>query len=241
MIDKLEEGQIVQCTVEKIIGTIVFVSIDGYNEEGTITSTEISPGRIRNLREYVIPGKKIVCKILSIKNGKFYLSLRRVTQSARKELLDKISREKSVSAILKTVLGKEKSEKVIEKITKDYNLIDFFEDAKNDSSIIKEYLSKEEAEKIIKIIESKKDKNKEIRQIFNLSTKSSNGIITIKKILLDLSKKYNCTISYIAAGKYRILFKGEDFKILKAENNKFTEEIEKTSKKNNCEFSIQKS
>ncbi|MEN9625985.1 MAG: hypothetical protein RL557_313, partial [archaeon] len=62
---ELEEGQIVLCTVDKIIGTTVFVRIDN-NGEGTLTFSEIAPGRIRNLREYVMPGKKIVCKILKI-------------------------------------------------------------------------------------------------------------------------------------------------------------------------------
>ena len=66
---ELEEGQIVLCTVEKILGTTVFVKIEG-NGEGTITTSEISPGRIRNLRDYVVPGKKIVCKILSIKEDR---------------------------------------------------------------------------------------------------------------------------------------------------------------------------
>jgi translation initiation factor 2 alpha subunit (eIF-2alpha) len=65
---KLEEGQIVRCTVDKIAGTIVFVKIDDYNQEGTITFSEISPGRIRNIRDYVVPKKKIVCKVLKIDN-----------------------------------------------------------------------------------------------------------------------------------------------------------------------------
>ena len=66
--EQIEEGQIVLCTVDKIVGTTVFVKIED-NGEGTITTSEISPGRIRNLRKYVIPGKKIVCKVLNTKNG----------------------------------------------------------------------------------------------------------------------------------------------------------------------------
>ena len=87
--EQLEEGQIVLCTVEKIVGTTVFVKIqeDG---EGTLITSEISPGRIRNLRDYVVPGKKIVCKILHIRGNRIHLSLRRVKQNEKKELLDKI-------------------------------------------------------------------------------------------------------------------------------------------------------
>ena len=61
----LEVGDIVLCTVDRIVGTIVFVKIDG-DGEGSIILSEIAPGRIRNLREYVVPKKKIVCKVLRI-------------------------------------------------------------------------------------------------------------------------------------------------------------------------------
>ena len=101
MVHELEEGQIVLCTVDKILGTIVFVRIAG-GGEGTITTSEISPGRIRNLRQYVVPEKKIVCKILRIRGDKIYLSLRRVKQQEKRELLDRLSKEKSHKALLKT-------------------------------------------------------------------------------------------------------------------------------------------
>ena len=81
MIYELEEGEIVLCTVDKIIGTTVFVKIEG-NGEGTITTSEIAPGRIRNLRDYVSPGRKIVCKVLRVDVNKISLSLRRVWPSA---------------------------------------------------------------------------------------------------------------------------------------------------------------
>jgi translation initiation factor 2 alpha subunit (eIF-2alpha) len=74
---ELEEGTVVLCTVTKIVGTSVFVKLDDYNKEATIITSEIAPGRIRNLRDYVVPNKKIVCKILRIDNkGQIDLSLR---------------------------------------------------------------------------------------------------------------------------------------------------------------------
>jgi len=235
----LEEGQIVLCTVEKILGTTVFVKIQG-NGEGTITTSEISPGRIRNLRDYVVPGKKIVCKILSIRGEKVYLSLRRVKQNEKKELLDKISKERSYKAILKTVLGKEDAKPVIEKITQDYSITDFFEEIKEDSKILEKYTKKPDAEKIIKILESKKDKPKEIKQLFKLSSNSPEGIIKTKKILQDSCKGTKCDISYLAAGKYRLSITGPDFKEIKTEVNSTLNNIEKQARKQNCEFSLEK-
>ncbi len=239
MEEQLEEGQIVLCTVEKILGTTVFCKIDG-DGEGTLITSEISPGRIRNLRDYVVPGKKIVCKILKITPRGAYLSLRRVKQNEKKELLEQIAKEKSYRAIIKTVLGKENAEKIIDKITETETIFDFLEQTKTNPKILKEFFSKTESEKIIKILETKKEKPKEIKQIFRLSSNASDGIKIIKNILDKAYKESKCKISYLAAGKYRLTLSGENFKELKTQSNKIFSIIEKLAKKNGCEFSLEK-
>jgi len=236
--EQLEEGQIVLCTVDKIVGTTVFVKIQD-NGEGTLITSEISPGRIRNLRDYVIPGKKIVCKILNIRGNRIHLSLRRVKQNEKKQLLDKIKKEKNSKAILKTVLGKE-SEKIIEKITKEQTLSDFFEQIKQEPKLLEKYVKKQDSEKIIKILESKKEKPKEIKHIIKLSSKAPEGILKVKNIISQACKDSKCNISYIAAGKYNLGIQGPDFKQIKSEIHKVTESIEKQAKKENCEFSLEK-
>jgi len=237
--EELEEGQIVLCTVKTIVGTMVFVDIEGVGE-ATLTTSEIAPGRIRNLREYVVPGKKIVCKVLKIRENHIHLSLRRVKQHERKELLDKIEKEKSYKAVLKTVLGQEESEKVLIEITKEYSLVDFFEKIKSEPKIINQFLNKELGDKIIKILDSKKDKLKEIKQFFILSSKAENGIIKIKEIIKNSCNNSKCEISYIAAGKYRLEIKGEDFKKIRNEVNLIFENIEKQAKKQGCFFEVEK-
>ncbi len=238
--DQLQEGQVVLCVVEKIIGTTVFVNIQN-NGEGTIITSEISPGRIRNLRNYVIPGKRIVCKILQIRDNRIHLSLRRVKQFEKKELLDKISKEKNFKGILKGILGEEKSQNLIEKITEQETILEFAEKLKENKELLKKYLSTGDAEKIIKTLESKKEKLKELKQIFTFYNRSSNGIFIIKKIIGEIVQKFNCEISYIAAGKYKVSLKGKKFKELKIKANKIFEEIKNNSKKEKCEFSIEKS
>ena len=81
-----EENEIVICTVKKILPHGVFVGLDEYKDkEGLIHISEISPGRVRNIRDFVKEGKRIVCKILKInlERNHIDLSLRRVTQSQR--------------------------------------------------------------------------------------------------------------------------------------------------------------
>jgi len=239
MTEQFEEGQIVLCTVDKIAGTTVFVKIEG-DGEGTITTSEIAPGRIRNLRAYVVPGKKIVCKILSLRDNRIHLSLRRVKQNEKKELLDKLAKEKSYSAIIKTVSGKEKAKEIIDKISQTENIVDFLEKTKTQPEILNQYFSKTDSEKIIKILETKKEKPKEIKQKFNLSSNAPDGIKIIKQIIKTACKDIKCSISYLAAGKYRLNLVGEDFKKLKTQSNLIFKTTEKLARKKDCEFELVK-
>src|SRR3989344_5280243 len=118
----LEEGDVVLCTVERIMGTVVFVKIHPSESnkselEGSIITAEIAPGRIRNLREYVVPKKMIVCKIIRISPDRRHidLSLRRVTGKEKKEFLEK---SKTDSKELEKLAGKENTAKIIEVIKK---------------------------------------------------------------------------------------------------------------------------
>ena len=82
---ELREDDVVMCTVKEIEGTTVFLEIEG-NGTGTMVMSEVAAGRIRNLREYVFPKKKVVCKVFKIANGgHIELSLRRVTGKEREE------------------------------------------------------------------------------------------------------------------------------------------------------------
>ncbi len=124
----MEEGDVVLCTVAKIEGTSVFVNIEGAGE-GSIIVSEIAPGRIRNLREYVIPNKKIVCKVLKIEGGHVHLSLRRVTSKERQEILKKFDMEKAFNTSIRKLFP-ERGPAIIESIRKSSSLVDFMQQAK---------------------------------------------------------------------------------------------------------------
>jgi len=232
---QLEEGDLVLCTVTKIVGTTVFVKTDE-NQEGTIITSEISPGRIRNIRDYVVPNKKIVCKVLKVDNNHLYLSLRRVNTKEKKEVLEKAKQEKIASSILKTIL-KEKSDKIVEKIKeKEDSVYQFLQKCKLNAKELEKYITTSEAKKICKILADKKEKVKQIKKEFNLSSKSSNGIKIIKNILL--SCKGNCKITYIAAGKYSIKIISNNYKKANQEINSALEKIKSQAKKEKADFFI---
>ena len=229
----LEVGDLVLCTVDKIDKTLVFVNIEG-NGQGSIILSEIAPGRIRNLRDYVVPKKKIVCKILRVNaSGNIELSLRRVTQKERKEVMERYDQEKGYISILKTVL-KEKAEKAIEKIKEKGKIYDFLQEAKQNSSELERITGKAESEKVLEILKTQKQKKGVIKKEFSLTTANQNGLEIIKKIL----NIKDAEIKYIAAGRYSI--KIEDSEIKKADNKlrDIIENIEKGAKKEGVEFSV---
>ena len=231
----LEEGDVVLCTVDKIVGTTVFVKIEN-NGEGTIITSEIAPGRIRNLRTYVSPGRKIVCKILSIKGDQINLSLRRVTTKEKKEVMEKAKEGKKLEATIKTLFPDKQD--TIKKIKEKGSLVDFFTKAKEEPEILKKYLDKEEIDKILKILKEKKEKEKEIKINFSLASYSENGINKIKSILNI--KKENIKITYVAAGKYSLRVKAKDYKEANKEAEEVLEKVEEEAKKEKMFFERQK-
>jgi len=215
----MEEGSLVLCIVEKIEKTTVFVKLEE-GKEGTIVTSEIAPGRIRNLRDYVIPGKRIVCKILEIDNqGNIHLSLRRVSSKEKKEVLERYEKEKSSISILKSVL-KDKAEDITKKISMQGSLYDFLQLCKLNPEKLEKFMTKEEATRVCKILKEKKEKKVEVKKEFFLSTNKENGISIIKKILLPYKN-----ITYLAAGKYLIKVKAQDYKKANLELQKILGEI----------------
>ena len=230
----LEEGDMVLCTVDRIAGTVVFVKIEGEEREGSIILSEIAPGRIRNLREYVIPKKKIVCKVLKTSGGTISLSLRRVTPKEKKEVMEEYNQEKSYISIIKSVL-KEKAEETIDKITKEGKLYPFFEETRKNPKKLESLIGKENAKKILDIILEQKKKKKIIKRTIYLKTQEPNGIDIIKSLLKNPEE---IEVKYLSAGKYSLKIEAEDGKKGEQKLKTFVEEVEKEAREKGAQFEI---
>ena len=140
-----EESELVLCTVASVQFHSVSVELDEYGKTGLIHISEVSPGRIRNIRDFVKEGKKIVCKVLKINQEKGYidLSLRRVNESEKRRKIDEIKKEQNAEKIVEIASSKIgiKTEDmygaILDKISKDYpSLHGFFEDAAKDEKLL---------------------------------------------------------------------------------------------------------
>jgi translation initiation factor 2 subunit 1 len=236
-----EEGEIAVATVKKILYHSVFATLDEYaSMEGMIHISEISPGRIRNIRDYVKEGKQIICKILRIdrQKGHIDLSLRRVSTTQRiNKTADWKQEQKAEKAL--GVLGK-KLDKSLEVMYKElgHKLIDEY--GSLNKSFQRFALDHEELEELKlpkkledeitnTILEKIKPKKVEVKGIFEIQLESPNGVEVIKKTLLKLQKG-EISITYISAPKYKVSITATDYKtaegLLKQVQDDATKDIE---------------
>ncbi|NPE26384.1 hypothetical protein HNV12_00045 [Methanococcoides sp. SA1] len=228
----MEEGDLILCKVKKVTSTITFVEMPN-GHEGTIISSEIAAGRIKLMRQYVVPNKQIVCKILRIDGDHVHLSLRRVNSKEKKEVMQKFKQSQATNVAFKQIL-KEKAHEVKEAILEEFeDLRDFITQAKSDKKLVEKHIPEEHHEAIKKVI-NKKRKNEQLRQKIEIKCIENDGVTRIKKIF-DL-KNNNLKVTYISAGKLSLKLTVEDFKQGKKEMAEILEELEKRAKENNCEF-----
>ena len=220
-----ERDEIVICTVKKILPSSIFVDLDEYGKEAMIHISEIAPGRIRNIRDYVKENKKIVCKILNVDKAKGYidLSLRRVNQAQRISKNKEYKQEQKAERILEDVAKKLDMdlktiyEKAGYSIINAYgNLTPFFYDIVNDKVDFKKLdIPNDIADALSEIVKDKiRPIEVNIAGTIKLESDASDGIDLIKKTLehIDNVNKNTIKITYISAPRYKIVVRAKDYK-----------------------------
>ena len=229
----IKEEEIFLCTVTRIESASVFVNIDEHGIEGTIIFSEISAGRIRNIREFVSIGKKIVCKVLRKKDSHVELSLRRVSAKERDEILDRYKKERVLSSILKPIV-KEKTAQIVEKIKKENDVLEIVNNLRNNPESLKEYLSPTQLENLKKQLAEKKEKEKEVKRKIIVKSYSESGINDVKSVL----STQDAEISYLGSSQFLVKVKTKDYKIANQNLEKVLSEIKEKAKSHKVQLEI---
>src|SRR3989344_3091687 len=244
-----EENEFVICTVQKILPHSVFCTLDEYkNKEGLLHISEVAPGRIRNIRDYVVESKKIICKILRVDAEKNHidLSLRRVSLTQRKEKDKGYRQEEKAEKLLETV-AKELNltlEDIYKKagniIIQKYGLLHpFFQEVseKDESLLINLEIDKKIASVLTKIVKEKiKPSEVRINAVLTLINYEEEGIETIKKLLKEIKNiNQNISIKYISAPKYSITIKSKKYKEAEEIFKKISDKIQILLKQSSSE------
>lgn len=247
-----QESELVLCTVTKVYPHCVFADIDDYErKQGMIHISEISPGRIRNINDYVRVGKKVICKVLkvNVERGHIDLSLRRVSEGQKREKSEQMKRQQKVDKIFEFVakplkLDAEKLQADIAAKAKDYEqLHDLFEEFIFDETVIKNLKLDPKLYKVLAETIRQRIKPPEVTidGEFELKSYAADGIEIVKKILSSAEKlDENLTIRYKGGGTYLVHIKSDNYKDAEAILAKATDAVEKDCKKVDVEYDFKR-
>jgi translation initiation factor 2 subunit 1 len=246
-----QEEELVLCTVTSVQFHSVFVTLDEYNRTGLIHISEIAPGRIRNIRDYVVEGKKVVCMILRIdkEKGHIDLSLRRVNEKQKRAKLNQIKEEQLAENIivhLAKKLNKNPEEfyiKITPKIFEKYtDLFTAFEDASQGKIDLKDFMDEKIAKEITEIVIQRiKPKAVELSGDIKIISTAPDGVEVVKSILKTAEEaKEKPAIKYKGAGTYLITVTADDYKAAEKILNEIAEKAEKEAKKQKASFEFKK-
>ena len=249
-----EEDEIVFCKVTKIFPNSVFVDLLEFHQQGMVHISEISPGRIRNLRDFVTIGRDIVCKVLRIdrEKGHIDLSLRRVNSHQRQEKLDEIKQELKAETVIQNLAKKLKKPvdklyvQVTNTIFKEYSHLylcfrDIVAGTVNVETMGLE--SSLAAEISAAVIEKFKPDKIHLKGEIALQTYASDGLGKIKAALLEVERiSPTLKLLYIGAGKYKVVIEDVDYKPAEKTREKMENILERFNDKlSTASFSREKS
>ena len=224
-----EPGEFIIGTVNSIFKQGSFIDLDEYpGKRGMLPLSEISLKWVRNIRDYVREGQKVVLIVLGVnpERGHIDLSLRRVTDAKRKDKLQQVKQ-------------KQRAEKFFEILARDLNVTPEEMEQKLKSRLMQDFSTLYEGLEAIASDETIADNlgldakwktafvelvKKSIKPAFvyitgyvQFRSYEPNGVIIIKEAL----KKIEChkgdpdskiELAYISPPIYRIKIRSMDYK-----------------------------
>ena len=223
-----EAGDLVIATIQNITDYGAYAKLDEYDKEGLLHVSEISSAWIRNIRDFVREGQKVVLKVLHIdsEKGHIDLSLRRVTKREKIEKMELWKKERKAEALLRSVAEKTglSLEEIYEKagiaIEEEYGLYEGFEKAvkEGEEALVKIGVPQELATVFAEVAKERiRVPMVRVKGVVEVSCTKPNGVKIIKEAFLNAkksekSKEIRLRFYVIAAPKYCIEVTADNYK-----------------------------
>jgi translation initiation factor 2 subunit 1 len=223
-----EVGDLVITTIETVTDYGAYAKLDEYNKRGLLHVSEISSSWIRNIRDFVREGQKVVLKVLRVdtEKGHIDLSLRRVTKRERIEKILSWKKDRKAEALLRGVAERVglSDEEVYEKagalVEEKYGFYEGFERAVKEGTEVltkigvPENLAKAFAEVAQERIHVKMVK---VKGIIEIRCMKPNGVKIVKDSFLNAkkaekTKDADVRFYVVAAPKYSVEVLAENYK-----------------------------
>jgi translation initiation factor 2 subunit 1 len=225
-----EVGELVVATVRRVESYGAYVGLDEYTDrEGLLHISEISSRWVRNIRNHVRPGQKVVLQVLRTDPGKGQvdLSLRRVSKDEKRKKIESWKKERKAVTLLTQAahqlnteteaLFENEGAKLVERYGSLYEGLEAA--AKRGTDALKEAGVEPRTAEVLTEIANEKIviRGVTIQGVFEASTMSSFGIQEIKDLFQkaeEVAQNNDAAISITTLGapKYRIQLTAEDYK-----------------------------
>ncbi|RLI85655.1 MAG: translation initiation factor IF-2 subunit alpha [Archaeoglobales archaeon] len=241
-------GDIVIGTVTRVMDFGAFVSLDEYErKEGMVHISEVAPGWIKDIRDHVKKGQKVICKVLSVnpKRGHIDLSIKDVTERQRREKLQEWKNELKAFKWLEIIgeklkLEREELVKIGKKLVKKFDSVydAFVESAYEGYEVLAKFVGEDFARGMAEIArENIKPSRVKVRGYFELKSFEGDGVERIKKALgkaYDATRKFqnvDVEIDYVGAPRYRVVLEADDYKVAERALKSVVDNVLKTMKR----------
>jgi translation initiation factor 2 subunit 1 len=221
-------GDLVISTIETVTDYGTYVRLDEYDKKGLLHVSEISSSWIRNIRDFVREGQKVVLKVLRVdtEKGHIDLSLRRVTKRERIEKIMAWKKERKAETLLRAVAEKiglsleEIHEKAGVPMEKEFGLYEGFEKAVKEGAETLTAVSvpKEIAEAIVEVATERIHVPMvKVKGVVELRCMKPNGVRVIKDAFsaakkAEKSRDVKLRFYVAAAPKYNVEVLADNYK-----------------------------
>ncbi len=221
------EGELVICNVKTVKDFGAFLKLEEYGgKEGFVHISEISSGWVKRIQDHIQEGEKRVCKVLRVDRGKGHidLSLKQVNEHQKREKLQAWKNQKKADNLLSIVA--ERYGKELEECYEEFgfelsdvfgSLYKAFEKVSLNSDILEQEGFKGGwVDHFVDVAEENiSPPYVSITGFVELSSSNPNGVEDIKDSLATFqdTEDSHVEISYLAAPKYRVEIRSEDYKI----------------------------
>jgi len=222
--------ELVLCTVKKIFAQGAFVSLDEYGgKEGMVHISEIASGWIKNIRDHVREGQKVVCKVLVVdpSRNSIDLSIRRVKDSERRWKAERVKLEQRAEKMLE--LAAKKLKKTLDQAYEEVgfalqekfgDLYAAFEAAAKDENALEDIIKSKQWLRVLKklIASTIETPSYKIVGEISLFCPTPNGVETIKSVLTKARNSFksdDVKVDFYVVGspRYRIEVSAPSYKI----------------------------
>jgi translation initiation factor 2 subunit 1 len=243
-----QRGELVIGTVVRVNPYSAFISLEEYpNKEGMIHISEVAGKWVRDIREFVKTGKKIVALVMNVDREKSHitLSIKRVKRYDAEEKMKEYKRGIKAKKMLEVVtkdlkLSQNEAQDMDTKLQEIFGeLFKAFQMSLTSEGydlLRRKGISEEWAKEIKSVAEEQMEvKETEIKGVIELKCFKPDGIELIKKILKEAKEKHNIYIKYISAPKYSLMIRTKEAKLGERKLKEAAEEIIKNGKNVGCE------